>query len=59
MSQRSAKEFEKQVKRNPGRFPGDFVFALTRAERDEVVANCDHLQRYSTARWRAGAITFW
>jgi len=21
------------------------VFALTRAERDEVVANCDHLQR--------------
>ena len=26
------------------RFPGDFVFALTRAERDEVVANCDHLQ---------------
>ena len=39
------KRLNEQVKRNPGRFPGDFVFALTRAERDEVVANCDHLQR--------------
>ena len=24
-------------------FPADFVFQLRRAERDEVVANCDHL----------------
>ena len=39
------KRLNEQVKRNPGRFPGDFVFALTRAERDEVVANCDNLQR--------------
>ena len=39
------KRLNEQVKRNPGRFPGDFVFALTRAERGEVVANCDHLQR--------------
>ncbi|MEK7436711.1 MAG: ORF6N domain-containing protein [Pseudomonadota bacterium] len=27
------------------RFPKDFVFQLSRVERDEVVANCDHLRR--------------
>lgn len=39
------KRLNEQVKRNPGRFPADFVFQLSRAERDEVVANCDHLRR--------------
>jgi hypothetical protein len=39
------KRLNEQVKRNRGRFPADFVFQLSRAERDEVVANCDHLQR--------------
>ena len=39
------KRLNEQVKRYPGRFPADFVFQLSRAERDEVVANCDHLQR--------------
>lgn len=39
------KRLNEQVKRNPGRFPADFVFQLDRTERDEVVANCDHLQR--------------
>ena len=39
------KRLNEQVKRNAGRFPADFVFQLSRAERDEVVANCDHLQR--------------
>ncbi len=34
-----------QVNRNKKRFPADFVFQLTRAERDKVVANCDHLKR--------------
>jgi hypothetical protein len=38
------KRLNEQVKRNVGRFPADFVFQLSRAERDEVVANCDHLQ---------------
>jgi hypothetical protein len=33
-----------QVKRNRGRFPSDFCFRLTRTERDEVIANCDHLR---------------
>ena len=39
------KRLNEQIKRNPGRFPADFVFQLSRVERDEVVANCDHLQR--------------
>lgn len=39
------KRLNQQVKRNAGRFPIDFVFQLSRAERDEVVANCDHLGR--------------
>lgn len=39
------KRLNEQVKRNAGRFPADFVFQLRRAERDEVVANCDHLQQ--------------
>ena len=33
-----------QVKRNQRRFPEDFVFQLTRKEKDEVVAKCDHLR---------------
>jgi hypothetical protein len=41
----STKRLNQQVKRNRKRFPTDFVFQLTRAERDEVVANCDHLAR--------------
>ncbi len=39
------KRLNEQVKRNAGRFPADFVFPLSRTERDKVVANCDHLQR--------------
>jgi len=41
----STKRLNEQVKRNSGRFPADFVFQLSRAERNEVVANCDHLRR--------------
>lgn len=33
-----------QVKRNIARFPTNFRFQLTEAERDEVVANCDNLR---------------
>jgi hypothetical protein len=39
------KRLNEQVKCNPGRFPADFVFQLSRVERDEVIANCDHLRR--------------
>ena len=40
----STKRLNEQVKRNWSRFPKDFMFRLTAKERNEVVANCDHLQ---------------
>ena len=45
----STKRLNEQVKRNRARFPGDFLFRLTREERDEVVANCDHLKNLKFA----------
>lgn len=39
------KRLNQQVKRNAERFPGDLMFQLSRSERDEVVANCDHLRQ--------------
>jgi len=38
------KRLNEQVKRNKKRFPVDFMFQLTLEEKDEVVANCDHLK---------------
>lgn len=45
----TTKGLNQAVKRNRGRFPVDFAFRLTTAEKNEVVTNCDHLQslRYS------------
>jgi hypothetical protein len=40
MCRQSLKE---QVKRNIKRFPADFMFELTKNEKDELVANCDRL----------------
>ena len=40
----STKRLNEQVKRNKKRFPEDFMFQLTQREKDEVVANCDHLK---------------
>jgi hypothetical protein len=39
------KRLNEQVMRNASRFPEDFVFPLTAAEKTEVVAKCDHLTR--------------
>src|SRR5262245_58214852 len=39
------KALNQAVKRNRERFPDDFMFRLTRAEKEEVVTNCDHLKR--------------
>jgi hypothetical protein len=39
----ATKRFNEQVKRNRNRFPADFMFQLTREEKSEVVAICDHL----------------
>ncbi len=41
----STKRLNEQVKRNAARFPDGFIFQLTGAEKNEVVANCDHLAR--------------
>ena len=41
----STKRLNEQVKRNRSRFPADFMFQLTKDEKAEVVANCDHLSR--------------
>ena len=39
----NTKRLNEQVKRNQGRFPEDFMFQLTKKEKAEVVAICDHL----------------
>ena len=39
------KRLNEQVKRNRERFPADFMFQLTQVEKEEVVANCDHLAK--------------
>jgi hypothetical protein len=41
----TTKRLNEQVKRNRNRFPEDFMFQLTKKEKVEVVANCDHLKR--------------
>ncbi len=40
----TTKRLNEQVKRNLLRFPEDFMFQITQQEKDEVVANCDHLK---------------
>jgi len=37
------KALKQQVKRNPERFPGDFMFELSKGEKNELVTNCDRL----------------
>lgn len=39
------KVLNQAVKRNQDRFPDDFMFQLTKDEKDQVVTNCDHLSR--------------
>lgn len=41
----TTKRLNEQVKRNRSRSPEDFMFQLTKKEKAEVVANCDHLKR--------------
>jgi len=38
------KVLNQSVKRNVKRFPEDFMFKLTKKEKEEVVTNCDHLK---------------
>ena len=41
----ATKVLNQAVKRNSSRFPSDFMFQLTKAEKEQVVTNCDHLTR--------------
>ena len=41
----STKALNQAIKRNRHKFPPDFMFRLTKGEKEEVVTNCDHLQR--------------
>jgi hypothetical protein len=49
------KALNQAVKRNERRFPPDFMFRLTKKEKDELVTNCDRFERlkYSSALPRA------
>ena len=39
------KALNQAVRRNKDRFPSDFMFRLTKNEKEEVVTNCDHLHK--------------
>ncbi|MDO8653465.1 MAG: ORF6N domain-containing protein [Undibacterium sp.] len=51
------KRLNEQVKRNIERFPQDFMFTLTPAEKAEVVANCDHLGKLKFSKTMPFAFT--
>jgi hypothetical protein len=40
----ATKVLNQAVRRNKERFPGDFLFQLTKAERNELVTNCDQFK---------------
>ena len=44
------KVLNQAVKRNIARFPADFMFQLTKEEKEQVVTNCDHLASLKFSR---------
>ena len=53
----STKRLNEQVKRNPDRFPAEFMFQLTKKEKEYVVANCDHLGKLKFSQYLPYAFT--
>ena len=51
------KALNQAVKRNANRFPPDFLFQLTDAEKTEVVTNCDHLAKLKFSKTLPYAFT--
>ncbi len=51
------KALNQAVKRNIDRFPDDFMFQLSKSEKDEVVTNCDHLASLKFSRTLPFAFT--
>ena len=41
----TTKRLNEQVRRNIKRFPSNFMFQLTENEKEQLVANCDHLNK--------------
>ena len=46
----TTRRLNEQVRRNKARFPVDFMFRLTAAEKAEVIANCDHLENLKCSK---------
>lgn len=53
----TTKRLNQQVRRNWDRFPPDFMFQLTGEEKEEVVANCNHLKNIKYSRMLPLAFT--
>lgn len=51
------KRLNEQVRRNPERFPADFMFQLTKEEKTELVAKCDHLSNIKYSSYLPYAFT--
>jgi ORF6N domain len=51
------KALNQAIKRNAERFPMDFMFQLSEAEKAEVVTSCDHLQKLKFSKSRPYAFT--
>ena len=51
------KRLNEQVKRNIKRFPRNFMFQLTKHEKEKVVANCDHLKNLKYSPYLPYAFT--
>ena len=53
----STKALNQAVKRNKARFPEDFMFCLSKQEKEEVVTNCDHLEKLKFSPYLPYAFT--
>jgi phage regulator Rha-like protein len=53
----TTKRLNEAVKRNINRFPIDFMFQLTVSEKEELVANCDHLKKLKFSPYLPFAFT--
>ena len=53
----TTKRLNEAVKRNSSRFPVDFMFQLTMKEKEELVANCDHLKKLKFSPYLPYAFT--
>lgn len=51
------KALNQAVRRNLERFPSDFMFQLTKTEKQEVVTNCDHLAKLKFSSTQPYAFT--